>query len=286
MIDALYIALTDTHELVTKTLDNPHSRIIVLAIFGALIGSLLNVIIYRLPVIMKERAIADAHDYFPKIVTEESALTVFKGTNLGGFSVAPCCDTPIKARHNIPVISWLWLKGKCAYCGKQISHQYISVEILTSCVFGIAALISPSKEVALCMAGLGALFIAISAIDFKHKEIPSELNLLVAVNMLLLTHTAGQSITDCIINTAFIYTTLCALNALCERMTDDVNLGGGDIKLLAALAIYVDSIAILTILLVSILVTTIASKIGKQQGERALGPQLCICTYSLLLFTI
>ena len=120
-------------------------------ILGLCIGSFLNVVIYRVP---KQKS----------IITPPSSC--------------PVCGEKIKPWHNIPVISWLILKGRCANCGKKISVRYPVIELLT----GIIALIVYKKTgldiYFITNFGVFATLLALSMIDFDYKAVPDSLNLL------------------------------------------------------------------------------------------------------------
>ena len=120
-------------------------------ILGLCIGSFLNVVIYRLP---KQKS----------IITPPSSC--------------PSCGEKIKPWHNIPIISWLILKGKCANCGEKISVRYPVIELLT----GIIALIVYKKTgldiYFITNFGVFATLLALSMIDFDYKAVPDSLNLL------------------------------------------------------------------------------------------------------------
>ncbi|RUM62959.1 MAG: prepilin peptidase [Sulfurimonas sp.] len=120
-------------------------------VLGALIGSFLNVLIVRIP---KEENVA-----FPA-------------------SHCVACQTPLKPWHNIPIASWLFLKGKCAFCEAKISPQYPIVELLSGIIFlavfmkmGIAV---PTLGIALAF----LMLLTLSVIDFYYKMVPDSLNLL------------------------------------------------------------------------------------------------------------
>jgi len=120
-------------------------------IFGAVIGSFLNVVIYRLP---RDESVA-----FPA-------------------SHCQSCNTPLKAYHNIPILSWLFLRGKCAFCGEKISIQYPVVEILSGLLVMSVFL---KNDLTLATAGIALSFLTLltlSMIDFKYKMVPDSLNLL------------------------------------------------------------------------------------------------------------
>ncbi len=120
-------------------------------IFGAVIGSFLNVVIYRLP----------------------------RGESIA-FPASHCqsCHTPLKAYHNIPIFSWLFLRGKCAFCGEKISIQYPIIEILSGL---LVMSVFIKNEPSLATAGIAAVFLTLltlSMIDFYYKMVPDSLNLL------------------------------------------------------------------------------------------------------------
>jgi leader peptidase (prepilin peptidase)/N-methyltransferase len=118
--------------------------------FGLVVGSFLNVVIHRLP---RGESIA-----FPA-------------------SHCPSCQTPIRPADNIPLLSWLWLRGRCRACGTPISPRYPAVELVTGLVFaGIAWRFGPSLETLLLLVFAAGL-IAAAAIDLDHGIIPDEISL-------------------------------------------------------------------------------------------------------------
>jgi len=122
---------------------------ILVFIFGAMIGSFLNVVIYRIP----------------------------KGENIA-FPASHCqhCKTPLKWYHNIPLLSWLFLKGKCAFCHAPIAKQYPMVELITGVLFAALylklGLVWYLPFVAFSFAALFALVM----IDFKYMAVPDNVN--------------------------------------------------------------------------------------------------------------
>jgi len=120
-------------------------------IFGLLFGSFLNVVILRIP-------------------NEESVVF--------GSSHCTSCNTALKPWHNIPLFSWLFLRGKCSYCKTKISLQYPLIELFSGMIFVALAyklgINLPAFFVALSFLTL----LALSMIDFKYKMVPDSLNLL------------------------------------------------------------------------------------------------------------
>ncbi|SFV53197.1 Leader peptidase (Prepilin peptidase) / N-methyltransferase [hydrothermal vent metagenome] len=123
-------------------------------VFGLLFGSFLNVVILRIP-------------------KEESV--VYEG------SYCYSCNTKLKPWHNIPLLSWIFLGGKCSFCKAKISIQYPLIELSAAFIFTIIAsqygLSLPSFLIALSF----LMLLALSMIDFKYKMVPDSLNILAIV---------------------------------------------------------------------------------------------------------
>ena len=118
------------------------------ALYGAAIGSFLNVVAWRLP----------------------------KGESLvKPRSRCPSCGTEISARDNIPVLSWLLLRGRCRHCGAAISARYPLIEALTAVVFaGIVAVRGVEERLVLDLP-FAAMLIAVAAIDLEHRIVPNRI---------------------------------------------------------------------------------------------------------------
>ncbi|WP_295055635.1 A24 family peptidase [Sulfuricurvum sp.] len=119
-------------------------------ILGATIGSFLNVVILRIP-------------------RDESV----------SFPASHCmsCNTPLRFWHNIPLLSWLFLRGKCAFCGEKISVQYPIIELLSALIFLFSVIKFGLTFQALGIAVTFDLLLALSAIDYRYKMVPDSLNL-------------------------------------------------------------------------------------------------------------
>lgn len=125
-------------------------EMILFTLVGLCIGSFLNVVIIRMP---QEKSIS--------------------------FPASHCisCKTPLKWYHNIPLFSWIFLRGKCAFCGKQISIQYPIIELFTMVIFLLAYLKSTELISAITLSVTFSLLLALSAIDFKYKAVPDNLSI-------------------------------------------------------------------------------------------------------------
>lgn len=125
-------------------------ELFIAVILGALIGSFLNVLIIRTPL--------DQSVSFPA-------------------SHCMSCKTPLRPWHNIPIFSWLFLRGKCAFCGTKISAQYPIIEILSSLIFLSSAIKLGINFQAFGVALTFDLLLALSVIDYRYKMVPDSINL-------------------------------------------------------------------------------------------------------------
>jgi len=126
------------------------STVILFGFIGLAVGSFLNVVIIRVP---KEQSIV-----FPS-------------------SYCPTCKHKLKWYHNIPIFSWLFLGGKCAFCKEKISIQYPIVELLTTFIFVSCALKTDTILEAFICSTLFAMLLALSVIDFKYKAVPDSISI-------------------------------------------------------------------------------------------------------------
>lgn len=112
-------------------LDTGWVVIVWFAVFGACVGSFLNVVCYRLPIIRRLGVYEDGAK-LNELVARHGKFTLAAPR-----STCPCCGCKVKAQHNIPVLGWLILRGKCAGCGSRISWKYPAVELLFAVVFAV-----------------------------------------------------------------------------------------------------------------------------------------------------
>lgn len=207
-------------------------------ILGLTVGSFLNVVIYRLPKMMHNEWEQDCFDY----ISDKQPEAKLKAPENQTFNLAipnstcPNCKAPIKPWQNVPVISYLMLKGRCASCFAPISIRYPLVEFAT----GILTL----APIAILGVGYDAWFaillvwslIVLTMIDVDHQLLPDSITLpLLWLGLLLNISGMYTDLQSAVIGAAAGYLTLWSVYWLFKLATGKEGMGFGDFKLLAAL---------------------------------------------------
>lgn len=130
---------------------------------GLIIGSFLNVVIWRYPIMLRQQ-MAEFHGEMPSAQSKIS-LALPR-------SHCPHCQQTIRIRDNIPLLSWLMLKGRCRDCQAKISKRYPLVELLTALAFLLASLVWSESGWGLAVMILSAWLIAASIIDLDNQWLP------------------------------------------------------------------------------------------------------------------
>ena len=210
-------------------------------VLGLLVGSFLNVVIYRLPLMMERDWRSQAREMLgdSTAVAEDQPDTPF---NLfTPRSRCPDCGTQIKAWQNIPVVSWLLLRGRCAACKAPIAKRYPIIELASGMLSGLVI-----WQIGGGPAGLAALFfvwclIALTVIDFDHQLLPDSITHLLLWAGLLLSAAAPAwdlpmpELSSSVLGAAAGYLSLWSIYWLFKLATGKEGMGYGDFKLLAAL---------------------------------------------------
>lgn len=213
-------------------LNSPYLVSALAAVIGLLVGSFLNVVIYRLPVMMQRNWRKECTEYLQINSEETQGEDAF---NLAfPLSRCPGCNTPIKPYQNIPVISYVFLKGKCAQCNCHISMRYPIIEAFTAITSAIVAWhfgYSPQTVFALVLTWS---LIALSFIDIDHQLLPDSITLPVLwLGMCLSLFNLFTDAHSSIIGAIAGYMALWAVYHLFKLATGKEGMGYGDFKLLA-----------------------------------------------------
>jgi leader peptidase (prepilin peptidase)/N-methyltransferase len=200
-------------------------------IFGLMIGSFLNVVIHRLPKMMqRESDNYVAHESGkPLPHTDRYNLMVPR-------SACPHCGHQITALENIPVISWLFLRGKCSNCKAPISARYPIVELLTAVVSALLVWRFGSGLAGLATLVFAWMLIAMTLIDFDTQLLPDDLTLpLLWCGLLVNMNGTFVPLDEAVIGAVAGYLSLWSVYWLFKLATGKEGMGYGDFKLLAAL---------------------------------------------------
>jgi leader peptidase (prepilin peptidase)/N-methyltransferase len=269
----------------------PAALIIASLSLGLVIGSFLNVVAYRLPLMM-DRAWQAEVAAEPPAEAQERFDLVWPGSR------CPHCSHSIRAIHNIPVLSWILLKGRCAYCSEGIPARYPVVEAFTALLSVVVASHFGASWATLAALVLTWFLIALSLIDLDHKLLPDSMTLpLLWIGMLIsLVEVdgapvfAGLDIRDSVIGAAAGYLSLWSVYQLFKLLTGKEGMGYGDFKLLAALGawlgwqmlplVIVLSAAVGSVVGIGLIVTGQRSR----QAEIPFGPYLAGAGWLALLY--
>lgn len=199
---------------------------------GLLVGSFLNVVIYRLPIMMQRGWRKECKEYLqlnPETVQEDELFNLILP-----LSRCPGCNTPIKPYQNIPVISYLFLKGQCATCGCHISIRYPIIEALTAISSFIVAWHFGYTPQAVFALLLTWSLIALIFIDIDHQLLPDSITLpMLWLGMCLSLFNVYTDAHASIIGAVAGYLALWAVFHLFKLATGKEGMGYGDFKLLA-----------------------------------------------------
>lgn len=225
-------------------------------IVGLLVGSFLNVVIYRLPVMMQRGWRKECLEYLG--LPAEPILAPF---NLVlPLSRCPNCETPIKPYQNIPVISYLFLQGKCAKCSHPIAMRYPLIEALTAVLSVIVAWHFGYSLQTLFALMLTWSLVAMSFIDIDHHLLPDSITLpLLWLGLLLNVFDVFTDSHASIIGAVAGYLILWVVFHLFKLATGKEGMGYGDFKLLALFGAWLGWQYLPLIILLSSLVGTVIS---------------------------
>jgi leader peptidase (prepilin peptidase)/N-methyltransferase len=220
---------------------SPLTLLLVTGLLGLVVGSFLNVVAFRVPIMMQRawRAHCEELDAEPIAVPAHAEAKRFD--LWWPPSACPSCGHPIRPLHNIPVVSYLLLRGRCADCGARVSRRYPLVEaavavasLTVAWVFGLGWPLAAALPFTWCLA-------ALTLIDLDHQLLPDSMTLplLWAGLLLSLVPTDGAplfaSLQDSVLGAAAGYLALWSVYQLFKLVTGKEGMGHGDFKLLAAL---------------------------------------------------
>lgn len=238
-------------------------------IFAATIGSFLNVVIHRLPVMMKREWQQECNQYLNEYHQELIAPIAKKlDKPLDNYpdkynlivpvSACPKCKTNIKPWHNLPVLGWLLLKGKCASCNASISARYPVFELFTGAMVATLAWhFGPTLQFAMA-AILTFALVALTGIDLDEMLLPDQITMpLLWLGLIINLNGLFVPISDSLIGAVAGYLSLWSVYWLFKIVTGKEGMGYGDFKLLAVFGAWLGWQMLPLIILLSSLVGAI-----------------------------
>ncbi|WP_282130283.1 prepilin peptidase [Pseudoalteromonas aliena] len=255
------------------------------------VGSFLNVLIYRLPLMMQKEWQSECRILLEDDLKNSAPLNTTPFNLVKPNSTCPHCKAAIKPWQNIPIISWLALKGKCASCQNTIAARYPLVEAITALLSLIVAYTVGANEQALLYILITWALVALTFIDIDHMLLPDQLTLPL-VWLALIASVMGYTISpsDAIIGAACGYLSLWSVFWLFKLLTGKEGMGYGDFKLLAVFGALLGWQSLLTIILLSSVVgaiigITLLSIQGKDKATPIpFGPYLAIAGWIAMLW--
>ena len=227
-------------------------------ILGMLIGSFLNVVVYRLPIMMQRDWESQCCEYLEienLMPDSNESSAKFRVFNLQKpDSHCPLCNHKIKAWENIPVLSYLALGGKCSSCKTKISLRYPSVEFITGMLSGLVGVTYGATWLTLALLLLTWSLITLTLIDIDHQLLPDDITIpLIWLGLLVntLDFEFGVSLRDAVIGAIAGYLVLWVFYWVFKFVIGKDGMGYGDFKLLAALGAWMGWQNLLPIIILS-----------------------------------
>jgi leader peptidase (prepilin peptidase)/N-methyltransferase len=274
----------------------------VVFLLGLLVGSFLNVVIHRVPIMLDREWRAQCAEFAgeppPAASSGRYNLVVPR-------SACPACKAPIGALQNVPVVSWLVLRGRCAACGTRISARYPLVELLTAALSAAVAWKFGFGLPLACALAVTWVLVALTFIDLDTQLLPDSLtlpllwgglaaSLFVGGGADAVTSAFGPSLPvdtrSAVIGALTGYLSLWSVYHLFRLVTGKEGMGYGDFKLLGALGAWLGWKMILPIVLMSALVGAVVGialilRYGRDRNlPLAFGPYLAAAGWIVMMF--
>lgn len=253
-------------------------------LLGLCVGSFLNVVIHRLPIMLERQWQAEAATLRDEPVPELPRFNL-----LVPRSRCPHCGHQISGLENIPVLSWLALRGRCKGCHAPISMRYPLVELATALLsLLVFVILGPNLKMLAALVLTWAL-VALTMIDFDEQLLPDDITLpLMWLGLLLNLSGLFVPLQDAVIGAAAGYISLWTVYWLFKWLTGREGMGYGDFKLMAALGAWLGWMALPLILLFSSLIGSVIGlgylAIRRESAPFAFGPYIAIAGFIALLW--
>lgn len=231
-------------------IEQPLVFVALVSLTGLFVGSFLNVVIHRLPIMMEHEWQTQAAEIRGETHPEQARFNLATPR-----SRCPHCGHQIGALENIPLVSYVLLRGRCRHCSAPISRRYPFVELLTAALSGLAA-----TQFGPTLAGAGAILfvwalITLAFIDLDTQLLPDQITLpLLWLGLLFNLADTYTPLTDAVIGAMLGYLSLWLVFWSFKLLTGKEGMGYGDFKLLAAIGAWLGWVQLPLVILLSSLV--------------------------------
>jgi leader peptidase (prepilin peptidase)/N-methyltransferase len=242
-------------------------------LLGLMIGSFLNVVIHRLPRMLEAEWSA---------MEDTAPITPYNLSRPG--SHCPHCQHPLRWTENIPLLSFVRLKGRCAHCMGPISWRYPVIEVLTAALFvGVFAQHDWTLQAA-AWAGFAAALLALAAIDADTSLLPDAITQPLTWSGLLVASLGltGTTLNDALWGATVGYLFLWSVHWLFKWATDKEGMGQGDFKLLAALGAWLGWQSLLSLVMIASIAGVLVGVWWRFRGRLAPDEQMPFGPYLVL----
>ncbi len=280
----------------------PQSLPVLAALMGLIIGSFLNVVIHRLPLMMEQQWVKECAEFSGQnadLVEDPSAVLKTASDSAPVLSLSqprsrcPHCGHPIAWHENIPVVSYLFLRGQCSECGAGISLRYPLVELVTAGLFYFCVVRWGGSFTALVWCCFSAALVTLAMIDWDTTLLPDDITLPLVWGGLIaaaLQWNIGISLSNALWGAVGGYLSLWLVYWIFKLTTGKDGMGYGDFKLFAALGAWFGWTALVPIILMASVLGAVVglglkwSSNLREGGYLPFGPFLAIAGLTALFF--
>ncbi|WP_454783712.1 prepilin peptidase [Legionella sp. WA2024007413] len=264
--------------MIYELINTPWFMYVVIALFSLAVGSLLNVIIYRLPIMLEREWKQQCYELVGGKEDEQQTINLFVPR-----SFCPSCKAMVRAWQNIPILSYLLLRGRCYQCKNPISIRYPLIELSTLLLSLFASWhFGFTLQLVFVLIGIWIL-ICLIFIDLDHQILPDSLTLgLLWIGLIANTQSLFTSLPQAVLSAAGAYMGLWIFIKLFYLFTGKIGMGHGDFKLFAAFGAWFGWVFLPLILLLASISGTIIGLLylhlqGKSKDTTIpFGPFLCV----------
>ena len=257
---------------------NPLAAYVIVGLFSLAVGSLLNVVIHRLPLMLQKEWRVECRQLLALSEAPEKSINLFFPR-----SFCPQCLQLICAWQNIPILSFIFLRGRCHHCKHPIPWRYPLVELLCMGLSLLATWSFGFNTTSLFACLFIWLLIPLCFIDLQHQVLPDSLNLsLLWIGLIANTQSLFTTLPNAVLSAAGAYAGLWLFIKLFYLLTGKIGMGHGDFKLFAAFGAWFGWTQLPLILVTASLTGAIAGFVylkttaKPHQTPIPFGPFLCI----------